>query len=342
MQDSKDTNNTYIIAEIGPNHNGDINLALKMVDQLAQIGIDAIKFQLAIPENLYSKDAFKAEYQKRNDLSDDLMEAARKRQLSREDHRTLRDMCESKGIQYLCTAFDTDSLRFLDLELNVPIFKIPSGEIASVDILGYIATRPKPIIMSTGMATYTEIHEALQILDPERVKAITILHCVSQYPALAAKVNLRNMVEIRRRFSYPIGYSDHTEGNEAAIAAVALGASVIEKHVTLDRNLPGPDHRASATIDQFRSLVESIRIVEKTLGHTDRIVTEEDEIMAKVARKSIVSRRNLNPGELISEDDVCFKRPGTGFRPTELDSILGRRVSQPIGADRVIHPEELE
>lgn len=335
-------NHTFIIGEVGPNHNGDAGIAHEMVTQLARIGVDAVKFQLADPTKLYSKDAIKAAYQKENDLAVDVLEAARKRQLSHEAHKELKDHCLREGVEYLCTGFDLESVRFLHETLHVERFKIPSGEILTPEILHYISDKTSPIILSTGMATNDEIKYALAKLDNSHSRDITILHCVSQYPVANSAVNLRVMDTLRNLFGYPVGYSDHTEGNEAAIAAVAMGAKVVEKHVTLDKSWPGPDHRASATIDQFRSLVQSIREIEKLLGSAERKVSVAERSIAMVARKSAVARRDLSIGEIITEQDICFKRPGTGFLPSQMSQVSGRKVKTPIAADTVIRSDALE
>ncbi len=332
----------FIVAEVGPNHNGSPKLARTYVELLADTGVDAIKFQLGNPEKTYSLDAFKAQYQLHNDNAVEVIEAAKRRQLTRSVHIELAELCQQKGVEYLCTAFDLESLIFLDEEINVQRFKIASGEIFSFDMMDYLAKKEQPIMMSTGMATYNEIEVALSRLDPLHKNDVTLLHCVSSYPAAAIKVNLRVMMELSRRFNRKIGYSDHVLGPEAAIAAVALGATIIEKHVTLDKNLPGPDHKASATISEFTSLVKSIRRVEECLGVSEKSFSSEEEEIARVARKSIVATRNIQPGEILKGEDICFKRPGTGFLPTELENVLGRVVKKRIESNRIIRREHLQ
>jgi len=332
----------FVIAEVGPNHNGSPELARKYVEQLADIGVDAIKFQLGDPGKAYSLDAFKAKYQLHNDNAVDVIEASKKRQLPRSVHVELAKLCQRKGVEYLCTAFDLESLIFLDEQINVPRFKIASGEIFSLDMIDYMAKCEKPIIMSTGMATYKEINIAISRLDPCRDKDITLLHCVSSYPAQACDVNLRVMIELNRKFQCKVGYSDHVLGPEVAIAAVALGASVIEKHVTLDKTLQGPDHKASATIAEFASLVKNLRHVEECLGVKEKYFSDHEQEIARVARKSIVSARDIQPGEVLTNDKICYRRPGTGFLPIELDKILGRVVKETIESNRVIRREHLQ
>lgn len=331
----------FIIAEVGPNHNGKLHLALELVRRLAAIGVDAVKFQLSCPEEAASLDAFEASYQKHEGNVAGVIEAAKRRQLSHEEHRVVAAECASLGVEYLCTAFDLGSLVFLNEELNVQRFKVASGEIFSVDMLAYMSRAQKPIVLSTGMATYDEVSSSLGLLNAVPRQNITLLHCVSNYPAPLADVNLRCMPELQRRFKCDVGYSDHTIGNSAAIAAVALGAAVIEKHVTLDRSLPGPDHKASATVDEFAKLVCAIREVELCLGRSEKRFSNGEQEIARVARKSIVAKRDLQPGEILTQADICYRRPGTGFLPTEKCLVLGKRVTRAIRANRVIHPEDL-
>lgn len=327
---------TYIIAEVGPNHNGQLELAKELVNKLATIGVDAIKFQLSDPTKSMSKDAFKANYQKHNDNAEDVLEASKKRQLSRAEHAQLAEMCKTLGVDYLCTAFDIDSLTFLDEELNIPRFKIGSGEIFALDCLEYMANSKKPIILSTGMASYDEISQSYTFLKDAGAKDITILHCVSNYPAPIEDINLSCMHVLREMFQCNIGFSDHTLGNDAPLAAVALGASVIEKHVTLDKSLPGPDHKASSTVDEFELLVKSIRTVEKAIGMPIKQFSKDELEIKNVARKSLVSKRAIKKGEALTASDVCFKRPGTGINPLDLDKVIGKEALQDIEEDRLL------
>ncbi len=334
--------NTFVIAEIGPNHNGSLETALEMVKRLANSGASAIKFQLAQPEAVYSADAFKAGYQTRNDGVGSVIEMSRRLQLPREAHRVLSDACKKIGIPYLCTAFDIESLRFLDDILKVPMFKIASGEMLTLDMLEYMAERRLPVIMSTGMATFDEIECALSVLKAKGLQDITLLHCVSSYPAHYEDINLRVMNALAVRFSCNIGFSDHSMGVECCLAAVALGAKVIEKHVTLDQHMAGPDHKASATIDEFSALVRSIRHVEAALGMPEKIFSQEEEDVLRMARKSIVTTRNIAAGELITIKDIAFKRPGTGLSPMERDRVIGRRALHDLRENRLIHICDLD
>lgn len=333
---------TFVIAEIGPNHNGSLDTALKMVQRLANSGANAIKFQLARPEAVYSADAFKASYQARNDGAGSVIEMSRRLQLPREAHQVLSDACQKIGIPYLCTAFDIESLRFLDEVLKVPMFKIASGEMLTLDMLEYMSERRLPVIMSTGMATFEEIECALSVLKSKGLQEITLLHCVSSYPAQHKDINLNVMDTLATRFDCEIGFSDHSLGAECCLAAVALGARVIEKHVTLDQDMAGPDHKASATIEEFTALVRSIRHVEAALGVPEKVFSEEEEGVRRMARKSIVATRKLAAGELIRLEDISFKRPGTGLSPMDRDRIIGRRVLHDLNENCVIQATDLD
>ncbi|WP_435116917.1 N-acetylneuraminate synthase family protein [Candidatus Pelagibacter bacterium nBUS_49] len=325
----------YIIAEIGPNHNGNYKFASQLVEKLSKIGVNAVKFQLGDPRKSMSLDAFKADYQKINDNDNDIFKASKKRQLTHLEHKKIANKCKKLGVDYLCTPFDIDSLVFLDKEIDVPKFKIASGEIFSLDMLEYISNSGKSVIISTGMATFKEIKLALKILDKKN-KDITILHCVSLYPAPLDKINLNVMLEIKKKFKTKVGYSDHTLGNSAAIAAVAMGASIVEKHVTLDRSLPGPDHKASATVEEFADLVNKIREVETVLGKKKKNLSKNEKNIAKVVRKSIVSKRKIKKNTKITNADICFRRPGTGIFPINKHLVIGKIAKIDIEKNRVI------
>lgn len=331
----------YIIAEIGPNHMGQVDIALSLVKQLAEIGVNAVKFQLNHPENCFSKDSFKPKYQKASDQGNSPLEMSKQYQLTHEEHKKLFQTCQEYGVDYLCTGFEMNSLKFLNESLDMKYFKVPSGEILTIDLLEYMSFQHKPILLSTGMASYEDIQKSLDILNQNHTKEITILHCISNYPAPAEDVHLNVMLELKRRFEVEVGFSDHTIGNNAAIAAVALGAKVIEKHVTFDKNAVGPDHQASLTVEEFASLVHSIREVEKMMGSIEKVFSEDELEIKKSARKSIVSTRDLEVGHVITREDICFKRPGFGFRPIELNLIIGKKVLNRIEADRVILNENL-
>ena len=331
-------NRTYIIAEIGPNHNGNLKTAISLVKKLSAIGVNAVKFQISIPENAYSLDSFKPNYQK-DDLNLSPIEMSKKNQLSFNDHLKLRDICKENKVDYLCTAFELESLEFLTNNMEMPYYKVPSGEILTIDLLDHISKQNKPVILSTGMATYEEINMSLSMLKNNKV---TILHCISNYPTPPEDVNLRVMLELKSRFNCPIGFSDHTIGNDASVAAVAMGAEIIEKHVTYDKNAIGPDHKASATIDEFECLINSIRNIEKMMGETEKKFSKEEIEIRKSVRKSIVSTKILKAGHVITEDDICFKRPGFGYSPTEKEKIIKKILKSELGENRVILKEHLK
>ena len=334
-------NNTYVIAEVGINHNGSLSLAKSMIKDLCLAGVDAVKFQLCNSRMLYSKDSIKPKYQEKNVESYSPVEMSLKYQLSYDKHLELYDVCTCNNIDYLCSAFDIDSLKFLNNNLNLKYFKIASGEIFSLDMIDYISQIDRKILLSTGMASYTEIENALLLLNRNFKKDITLLHCVSNYPTPKDDVNLNVMLELEKRFNYPVGFSDHTIGNFCATAAVMMGAVVIEKHVTSDKTLPGPDHKLSLTIAEFAELVNQIRISEQVLGKKEKRFSKDEIEIKKSVRKSIVAKNDLLAGSIISQDDICFKRPGTGISPLNRDIVIGSKVKHSIEKDRVLKQEDI-
>ncbi len=334
---------TFIIAEIGPNHNGSIKKALSMIPKIAKAGADAIKFQLSNVEKVYSEDAFKADYQKKNDKSKSILEMGKKIQLNKQDHFKLSKLCKKFKTTYACSAFDLDSLIFLDKKIKVKFFKIPSGEILSIDMLDYISKSNKPVLMSTGMSTFEEISYALKYLNKNKVKRqIILLHCVSAYPAKNENLNLNVIDQLRMKFDKEIGYSDHSVGQEASLAAVAKGATVIEKHVTTSRYLSGPDHKTSCTIKDFKNLVDKIRNLEVILGDNNKIFSKDEINVKKVARKSIVTANNITKGQKLKREDIVFKRPGIGISPVDIKKILGRRLLKDKKKNKLIFIKDLE
>jgi len=328
----------FIIAEAGVNHNGSVELAKKLIDAAKDAGADAVKFQTFKAESVVVKDAQKAEYQKETTGEGSQYEMIKKLELAEEDFRELADYAEKKDIMFLSSPFDKESVDLL-YELDVPAFKVGSGEITNFPLLRYIAKKRKPIILSTGMSTLGEIEEALDVIRSEGVEDIILLHCVSNYPARIEDVNLRAMGTLKQAFKLPVGFSDHTLGITAPIAAVALGACVIEKHFTLDRNLPGPDHKASLEPDELKEMVKAIREVEKALGNGIKKPTKEEEKIKKVARRSIVAKVDISKGAIITEDMLDVKRPGTGIEPKYLKFIIGRKAKEDIKKDDVIRFE---
>ena len=267
---------------------------------------------------------------------------SKKHQLKPIDHILLYKECKNNNIDYLCSAFDLNSLIFLDENVELKYYKIPSGEIFSLDILDYISKNDKPIILSTGMATYEEIQLSIDLINKNFKKQITLLHCISNYPTSYNDVNMKVMTELKKRFKYPVGFSDHTIDNYSSITATAMGASIIEKHVTIDKSLPGPDHQASSTIDEFSDLVKSIRKVEIIKGTRKKIFSDQEKQISRASRKSIVSLNDIPSGSIIKEGDICYKRPGTGFLPIQKHNIVGKRTLIDIPANIVITDEFID
>ena len=326
-----------IIAEAGVNHNGSLVMARKLIDIAAEAKVDYIKFQTFKAELNVSKTAIKAIYQKVNTLTDNetQLELVKKLELKFEDFKKLYEYCLTKKVGFLSTGFDLPSLDFLD-DIGQEFFKIPSGEITNKPYLQYIARKGKPVIMSTGMATMAEINAAFEILIEQGLskEQITVLHCNSGYPTPMLDVNLKAMLTIKRELGVDIGYSDHTVGIEIPIAAVALGATIIEKHFTIDRNLPGPDHKSSLEPEELKSMVSAIRNVEIAMGGSglkNPMPSELSNIIA--ARKSIHTAKPIKEGEVITLDHLIMKRPGDGISPMEVESIIGRVCMVNIDSD---------
>ena len=330
---------TFIIAEAGVNHNGSLELAKKLVDVAADAGADAVKFQTFKAENLVSKGAPKAQYQKLlSGKEESQFEMIKKLELDAEAHRELMAYCLQKGIQFLSAPFDLESINLLH-ELGLKTFKIPSGEITNLPYLRKIGAFKKKIILSTGMADLGEIKDALEVL----IKAgtakenITILHCNTEYPTPFEDVNLRAMLTISSAFSgLQVGYSDHTSGIEASIAAVALGARIIEKHFTLDKNMEGPDHKTSLEPSELKKMVKAIRNIEKALGSGIKKPSPSELKNRPVARKSIVAAKNIAKGEIFNEKNLTVKRPGTGISPMRWNELLGKIANKNYREDEVI------
>ena len=326
---------TTIIAEAGINHNGSIDTAKKMIDAAVYAGADLVKFQTFKAETLVTKTAEKADYQKNlTEKSESQYEMIKKLELDRVAHEELIQYCMEKGIIFLSTAFDHDSIDLLN-ELDIPLYKIPSGEITNLPYLRHIGRMGKPIFMSTGMATLKEVRAALNILleaGAEKNK-ITILHCNTEYPTPMQDVNLRAMLTIRDELGVKVGYSDHTLGIEVPIAAVAMGATVIEKHFTLDRTLPGPDHAASLEPDELKAMVSAINNIEKAMGDGVKKPSPSDTKNIPIARKSIVAKKPIKKGEIFSEENLMAKRPGTGLSPMDWDNVIGMTADKDYSFD---------
>ncbi len=335
---TKDTKKTLIIAEVGVNHNGDIKIAKKLVKEASLAGADVVKFQSFNSELLVTEDAPKAKYQmssqKDNDSS---LQMLKKLELSRNDHHILIDQCQKYNVEFFSTAFDIENLDFL-LKLNMKRIKIPSGEITNLPLLEHVSSFDMPVILSSGMADIDEIKDAVGILLSNKLSKdnLSLLHCTSQYPAQFKDINLRAIPELKRVFNINIGYSDHTLGIEAAISAVSLGASIIEKHITLDNSLSGPDHKASITPTEFSMMSKAIRNIEKGLGDGIKSPSKEEMQMRDIARKSLIALREINQGETLTLDNIIIKRPGNGISPMRLKEIIGTKAIKPFKKDDLI------
>lgn len=326
----------FIIAEAGVNHNGSLELAKKLVDAAANAGADAVKFQTFKSEELASVNAPKAAYQEETtDRRESQQEMLQKLELDVHSHSILMDYCTDKNILFLSSPFDEISADELE-QLGVEAYKIPSGEITSLPYLTHIAGKGKPMIVSTGMSTLGEVEEAVKTIEDTGHNEIILLHCVSNYPANPEDVNLRAMETLRTAFGYPVGYSDHTLGIEISLAAAAMGARLIEKHFTLDRDLPGPDHKASLEPDELAALIKRIRIVESAMGSGRKAPAASEADTAYVVRKSLVARRYIPEGSIITEDMIAIRRPGNGLPPSMLPQILGLKVKSDIEEDTLI------
>lgn len=320
----------FIIAEAGVNHNGSIELAKKLIDVAVEAGVNAVKFQTFKTENLVSKDAAKAEYQKETtDAGESQFDMIKKLELDMDTHKELISYCNSKDIMFLSTPFDLDSIDLLN-DLGLEIFKIPSGEITNLPYLRKIGSLNKRVILSTGMADIGEIEDALDVLFESGTKKddITILHANTMYPTPMEDVNLKAMVTIGNTFDCKYGYSDHTQGIEVDIAAVALGAVCIEKHFTLDNKMEGPDHKASLEPDELISMVKGIRNIELALGSGIKKPSNSEKPNMVVARKSIVAKTSIKEGDTFSEDNLTIKRPGSGISPMLWDNIIGNSAKK--------------
>ena len=329
---------TFIIAEVGVNHNANLEMAKELIEKAIWAGADAIKFQTAIPELVATGYAQKAGYQKQTSAADESqLEMIRKIHFPLEVYRELKSTCESKGIVFFSSAFDMTSLVFLE-ELGQDYHKVPSGEITNLPYLRQIGRYGKQTILSTGMASLGEVEAALDAMESEGMprSQITVLHCNTEYPTPMIDVNLRAMQTIANAFGVAVGYSDHTDGIEVAIAAVALGASVIEKHLTLDRTLPGPDHQASLEPDEFKAMVVAIRNIEKALGSAVKRPSASESKNKPIARRSLIAAIPIKAGEQFTADNIVAKRPGTGISPMRWNEIIGRIAPRDFEVDEMI------
>jgi N-acetylneuraminate synthase len=332
----------FVVAEAGVNHNGDIALALRLVDAAADAGADAVKFQTFRTDALVSCMAPKAGYQIETTGAGESQRAMLARlELSEAQHAELRDRAAARGIVFFSAPFDEASADTLE-RLGVALFKVPSGEITNTPFLRHVARKARPMIVSTGMSTLTEVDAAVAAIREAGNPPLVLLHCLSTYPAPPAEVNLRAMAALRERYGVAAGFSDHTLGIDVSLAAAALGAAVIEKHLTLDKTLPGPDHRASLEPAEMAALVRGVRTIESALGDGDKRPMPSEEDTRNVARKSLVAARPLKAGERLTRGAVAIKRPGTGIPPGELDRALGRVLRHDLAPDDIITWSALE
>jgi N,N'-diacetyllegionaminate synthase len=330
----------FIIAEAGVNHDGEVELAHRLIDVAAEAGADAVKFQTYDASALATANAPKADYQIATTGADETqLQMLRRLELPRSAHAPLKAHCEERGLIFLSTPFDPGSVDFL-ADLGVLAFKTPSQEIINLPFLRQIARHRRPMIVSTGNSTLAEVDAAMRVIERERASSV-LLHCVSQYPAAAADANLRAMDTLARAFGVPVGFSDHTLGTAVPIAAAALGATVIEKHYTLDRRRAGPDHRASLEPAELRSMVNDIRAVEVALGDGRKRPVDAEADVGRAARKSLVAARDLSEGTVLDADAIAAKRPGTGLSPALTELVLGRRLRVPLAKGAFITFEVL-
>jgi N,N'-diacetyllegionaminate synthase len=334
-----------IIAEAGVNHNGSIELARKLIEVAAEAGADYVKFQTFKADKLVSRDAKKAEYQQANapDQGSSQYEMLKKLELSEEDHRELFAYARSKRISFLSTGFDEDSVDFL-CDLGIDVLKIPSGEITNLPYLLKIASKRLPIVLSTGMSTLDEIADALSVLEKNGVQKenVTVLHCNTEYPTPFEDVNIKAMDHIRKSFDVAVGYSDHTAGIEVSIAAVALGATIIEKHFTLDRAMDGPDHKASLEPHELAAMVKAIRNIEKSLrGDGLKNPSPSEMKNIGIARKSVHLKTAVSRGDILTAEHLVMKRPGDGISPMQLEFVVGKRVNQDLPAEAKLEFQHL-
>jgi len=326
-----------IIAEAGVNHNGSMEMAKQLIDAAAIAGVDYVKFQTFKAEKLVTKEAKQAEYQQRNARDDSQYAMLKKLELSEAQHEELIAYCKEKGVKFLSTAFDMESVEYLH-SLNLGLWKIPSGEITNYPYLKAIVQYGEPVILSTGMCEMEDVQNIVNVLCKYGLKKeqITVLHCNTEYPTPMQDVNLRAMLEIKDKVAVRVGYSDHTQGIEVPIAAAALGAEVIEKHFTLDRTLPGPDHKASLEPNELKAMVDAIRNIEQALGDGKKHVSDSERKNIAIARKSIVAARNIEQGEMLTEENLCVKRPGNGISPMRWEEVIGTCAKRDFKEDELI------
>lgn len=329
-------NKVFIIAEAGVNHNGSMEVARQLIDVAALAGADAVKFQTFKAENLVCHNASKAKYQmETTDQNESQFDMLKKLELSVDMHTQLIKYCKKKNIMFLSTSFDIESLHYLE-QCGLELIKIPSGEITNFPYLREVGKTKKRVILSSGMSTLEEVREAVKVLKDNGSKEVTVLHCNTEYPTPYADVNLNAMLTIQKELRVPVGYSDHTQGIEVAIAATALGARVVEKHFTLDKNMQGPDHKASLEPEELKAMVRAIRNIEFALGNGKKEPSESEKKNISIVRKSIVAKRCIKANEVFTEENLTTKRPGTGLSPMQWDSIINERAKRDFNVDELI------
>jgi len=335
-------NKCYMIAEIGVNHNGDMDLALRMIDAAKNSGADAVKFQTFSAETLVSQGTPKVKYQEATTSPEEShYEMIKKLELNREDHLPLKEYSEKLDIDFFSTPYDIESAKFL-MGLNVKLFKTASADLVDLPLQNYIAKTGKPSIVSIGMANLGEIETTVDIYKKAENSNLILLHCVSNYPCSDTSLNMKVMETIKNTFKYPVGYSDHSIGEEAAIMSIVMGAKVIEKHFTLDKNLPGPDHKASSTPDEFFKLVNSVRRAESMLGNGYKKCEDEEKQMSDVSRKSLVLEKDIKKNQIFTESHITMKRPGTGLNSHFIDFFIGNKSSKDIKKDSLLNLTDIK
>lgn len=329
-------NPVFIIAEAGVNHNGSLENAKKLIDAAFKAGVDAVKFQTFKTENLVSRNTAKAEYQlKTTDKNESQYEMLKNLELDKNAHKELIAYCKKKGLLFLSTPFDLDSIDLMNA-LDIPILKVPSGEITNYPYLRKIGETKKEVILSTGMSNIDEIEQAIALLKKYGTSKLSLLHCNTEYPTPMSDVNLNVIHTMRERFQLPIGYSDHTVGIEVPIAAATLGAAIIEKHFTLDKNMEGPDHKASLEPSELKNMVRAIRNIELALGKKEKAPTNSERKNIQVARKSIVAKVEIKKGDIFTEGNLTTKRPGSGISPMQWENVIGKPANKNYKVDEMI------
>lgn len=330
---NRTSNHTFIICEIGVNHNGDVELAKKMIEKASECGVDAVKFQTFNSEDLVTDNAKTAQYQEKNTNESSQLELLKKLELTFDEFEELKNYALEHDVMFISSPFDVKSVDLLE-KLDVPFYKLGSGELNNFELIDYIQKTNKPLILSTGMSSLDEITETYNHI--KNKDNLILLHCITGYPTSFSEANLNFIKTMQKEFDVPIGFSDHSPGIELPIAAVALGACIIEKHFTLDKTLEGPDHKASLNPKEFKNMVEAIRNVEIAMGDGVRKISENEDEIKKIARKSIILNENISKGTTIERKMLSIKRPGTGIAPNDIEKIIGKKVNRNLSANSVL------